>query len=369
MSVFSIFKSAISQWFLEKLRLIYYKLLHINAKIHEYYIRPLILRNNIKHISGLKKINYANDELIVLCVVRNGEMYVKSFIEHYLKLKVKHIVFLFNDSTDNSIAIASQYENVTILETKCPYKKYETVMKRYLVYRFSKNKWNLFSDIDELFDYPFSDLINLSALLNYLNNNKYTAVVLQMLDLFSDISLANLTSGINDSLKERYIYYDISNIQKETYHYGELLNKNINFHWGGIRKTLFGTNNGLTKAALVFVDSKIHTFVYFHHVKNARIADFTGVLLHYPFTSFFYQKVKEAVETKRYLQSADHEYKMYLEKLQRDPDINIKQDTACKFEDVNYLVKTNFLVVSDDYIQWVKDRSNNNSSDKKIKDI
>ncbi len=369
MSTFGIFKSAITQWFLKKLRFIYYQLIQINKYIQEYYIRPIILRNSIKEIYGFQKINYEKNELIVLCVVSNGELYIKSFIEHYFRLGVKHIVFLFNDSTDNSINIASQYENITILKTKCPYKKYETVMKRYLVYRFSKHKWNLFSDIDELFDYPFSDLINLNALLNYLNNHKYTAVVLQMLDLFSDISLASLTSGINDSLKERYIYYDISNLQKETYPFGELSNKNINLHWGGIRKTLFGTNNGLTKAALVFVDSKIHTFVSCHHVKNARVADFTGVLLHYPFTSIFYQKVKEAVETKRYLQSANHEYKMYFEKLQHDPDINIKQDTACQFKNMNYLVETNFLVVSDDYIQWVKNHSNNNSSDKKIKDI
>ncbi|MBD2606885.1 glycosyltransferase family 2 protein [Scytonema hofmannii FACHB-248] len=369
MSAFSIFKSAINQWILEKLRLIYYKLIQIHIYIQEYYIRPIILQNSIKHIYGLKKINYEKNELIVLCVVSNGELYIKSFIEHYFQLGVKHIVFLFNDSTDNSINIASQYENITIIKTQCPYKKYETVMKRYLVYRFSKNKWNLFSDIDELFDYPFSDLINLSDLLNYLNKNKYTAVVLQMLDLFSDISLASLTSKINDSLKERYIYYDIYNIEKETYPFGELLNKNINLHWGGIRKTLFDTNNGLTKAALVFVDSKIRTFVYCHHVKNARIADFTGVLLHYPFTSIFYQKVKEAVETKRYLQSANHEYKMYLEKLQHDPDINIKQGTACLFKNVNYLLENNFIVVSDDYIQWVKNHTNSNSSEKKIKDI
>ncbi|MHC5828863.1 MAG: hypothetical protein ACYT04_76410 [Nostoc sp.] len=29
----------------------------------------------------------------------------------------------------------------------------EKVMKEYLVKRFSKNRWNLFADIDELFDY------------------------------------------------------------------------------------------------------------------------------------------------------------------------------------------------------------------------
>jgi len=358
MSVFSIFKSNISQRFIEIKNAANRFFVKINLHINEYYIRPIILRNSIKHISGLKKINYLNNELIVLCVVRNGEIYIKSFIEHYFVLGVKHIVFLFNDSTDNSIAIASQYENVTILETKCPYKKYETVMKRYLVYRFSKNRWNIFADIDELFDYPFSNLIELKGLLNYLNSKKYTAVVTQMLDLFADMSLAHVTSKINDSIKDSYIYYDISNIEKEIYPFGELSNKNINMHWGGIRKILFGTNNGLTKAALIFVDKKIRTFVRFHHVKNAKIADITCVLFHYPFTSIFYEKVMEAVETQRYLQSAHDEYKMYWEKLQKEPGISIKQNTACKLTNINSLLESDFLVISEDYNKWVKENNN-----------
>ena len=105
-----------------------------------------------QHIYGPQQVYYALDELIVLCLVRNGEYYIKSFIEHYLTLGAKHIVFLDNGSTDDTIAIAQCYPNVTVLQATCPYGKYENVMKEYLVKRFSKNRWNLFADIDELFD-------------------------------------------------------------------------------------------------------------------------------------------------------------------------------------------------------------------------
>ena len=47
---------------------------------------------------------------------------------------------------------------------------------------------------------------------------------------------------------------------------------------GGIRRSVFGTENGLTKAPLVFVDDQIETFVEWHHVRHGRIADVTGVL-------------------------------------------------------------------------------------------
>ncbi len=347
-------------WFWRKIRAVISLCRH-PSRVVEHYIRPLILKTSIRHIYGLKKIDYGIDELIVLCVVRNGELYIKSFIEHYLSLGVKHIVFLDNNSRDSTIAIARNYDQVTILQTKCLYRKYETLMKFYLVKRFSKNKWSIFSDIDELFDYPYSNAISISSLLSYLNNNYYTAVVTQMLDLFSDQSLASLKSQKEDSIKDIYTYYDISNIHKERYPYGTASNEDINWHWGGVRKTLFGSNNYLTKAALVFFDQKISLFANCHQVHNANIADFTCVLLHYPFLSSFYDKVKDAVKTNRYAMSASHEYEMYWKRLEEDPDLNIKQETACKLENVNSLIEKDFLVVSEDYMQWAKKDSKNES--------
>jgi len=143
-------------------------------KLKEVHIRPFILRCSIMHVHGARDIPYTLEELIVLCVVRNGELHVKSFIEHYLALGVKHIVLLDSGSTDDTIVIAKRYSRVTILSTKCPYRVFETHMKRYLVRRFSPLRWSLFADIDELFDYPFSDVLSLKMLLAYLNAHSYT---------------------------------------------------------------------------------------------------------------------------------------------------------------------------------------------------
>jgi hypothetical protein len=199
-------------------------------------------------------------------------------------------------------------------------------MKRYLVKKFSQNRWNLFADADELFDYPFSDVLSLNSLLSYLNRNSYTAVVAQMLDLFSDEKIS-------------------------------LSNQEIKHYFGGIRQSLFGTHNGLTKAPLIFVDDQISTFVHCHHVRNASIADFTCVLLHYPFTSYFYEKVEDAVKTGRFEQSANHEYAMYWQRLKQEPDLHIRQETACKLKDLSCLIENKFLVVSENFLQWVKKHS------------
>lgn len=321
----------------------------------EQSIRSLVLKCNVKHLYGTEIIDYQKNELVVTCLVRNGEIYINSFIQHYISLGVKHIVFLDNGSTDRTVEIAKSYNNATILQTMCPYGKYETLMKKYLVNRFSKNRWNLFVDIDELFDYPFSDFLSLSSFLDYLNQNSYTAVVSQMLDMFSDRKISELNDRLDDNIKSTYNYYDISEIRFSKYRWSKLENEKIKMHFGGIRKTLFNTDNGLSKAALVFVDRKIGLFIDFHHVRNANLADITGVILHYPFTSQFYDKVVEAVETDRYAMSASHEYKKYLDVIQSNEASTIKQVTSCKLNNISELIDNEFLVVSEKYLQWIHD--------------
>ena len=76
-----------------------------------------------------------------------GGLHVKSFLEHHLALGVAHVVLLDNGSTDATIDLARQYDRVTILRTTCPYRTYETILKRYLVNRFSRDRWSPFADM------------------------------------------------------------------------------------------------------------------------------------------------------------------------------------------------------------------------------
>jgi hypothetical protein len=222
------------------------------------------------------------------------------------------------------------------------------------VHRFSQHRWNLFADIDERFDYPYSDVIGVSGLLTYLNAHSYTAVVAQMLDLFGDGPLDDRErSAPEDSLAEKYPYYDISAVEKHDYTFGRPANTAIKMHTGGVRKAVFGTENGLTKAALILASAEVVPFVGWHHTEHASIADFSCVLLHYPFLSTFYAKVEEAVRTDRYRVSASREYKRYWSRLKDTPHLSLKQETAKRFEGVNSLLDSGFLVVSEEYMRWV----------------
>ena len=159
------------------------------TELVEFNLRGFILPWKISHIHGLPQVNYAADELLVACVVRNGESYVHAFMGHYSKLGVKHFVFLDNGSTDATVERLRIYHNVTVLQTSAEYRYYENTMKRYLLQRFARGRWCLCADIDELFDYPSSKTVSLALLLRYLSAHNYNAVVTQMLDMIPDAPL------------------------------------------------------------------------------------------------------------------------------------------------------------------------------------
>src|SRR5215207_1339194 len=325
-------------------------------------MREQIPPNSVEHLYGPEEVPYEEDELVLLCLMRNGRPYIKSFVEHYTSLGVKHLFFLDNGSTDGTIEALKQYENVSVLHTGLPFKRYQVSMRQYLIERFGKKgRWCLYADIDELFDYPYSDVVGLHSLLRYLNEKSYTAVVAQMLDMFPEEPLSGRASNpLDEPLKQRHRFYDISNIRRENIKALPRLRNNslesddIEFFSGGVRSTLFRSTSLLTKFPLVFSDGRIKPFDGSSHwVDNARIADFTCVLLHYKFLDgYFHQQAAKAVREGQYYNSSAL-YKKYLQVLEGNPDLQVKRESAGELRGVNDLVEDGFLVVSEDYMMLV----------------
>jgi hypothetical protein len=331
-----------------------------------------VVRLSVEHVHGPKEVAYEADELVVVCLVRDGRPYVKSYVEHYTSMGVKHIFFLDNNSTDGTVRALKGYDNVTVLQTGLPYKNpkgglggTEALFKQYLVDRFGKkDRWCLCADIDELFDYPYSDVVSLSSFLGYLNSNSYTAVAVQMLDMFPEEPLSGRAGSLPDEpLKEHHRFYDISNIERKSFKElrrrfpsNVLESDEIEAFRGGIRETLFGINSDLTKFSLVFSDGRIKPIDdSAHWVSNARIADLTCVLFHYKFLNgHFHKQAARAVREEQY-HNASHVYKKYLQVLEGNPDLHIKQESSREIESVNDLVQNGFLVVSEDYMELVYD--------------
>lgn len=330
-----------------------------------------LLRRSVEHLHGPADVPYGENELVVVCIVRDGRPYVRSFVDHYLSLGVKHIAFLDNASTDGTVEALRGYDDVTVLRTSLPYKAEgestgnswtrEVLFKQYLISRFGKrDRWCLCVDIDELFDYPYSDIVDLSSLLGYLNGKPYTAVAAQMLDMFPEESLSGWTGRLDEPLKELHRFYDVSSISRRplsgrSNRRGNMLeNEEIGSFSGGIRNTIFGTAPYLTKFPLVRPDGRVKPMDgSSHRISNAVIADFTGVLFHYKFVDeHFHGQVAQAVREEHRLRNSEI-YKKYLEVLDSNPNLQIKLETAREIRGVNDLLENRFLTVSEDYVGWV----------------
>jgi Glycosyl transferase family 2 len=323
-------------------------------RIVEFGVQPWLLRGRVKHLYGPADVTYGSEEVLLITVVRNGALYVKSFMEHYLGLGVAHCVFLDNGSTDGTVDMLREYPRVTMLQTDAPYGRFENTMKRYLAERFSNGRWNLCADIDELFDYPLSDRVPLAGFLRYLNTRGFSAAVAQMLDMFAPVPLADLRSTVDDRLKEKYTHYDISAIDAPPYEWSQASSPDVRMHWGGIRRAIFGTGNGLTKAALVLMNGRVRPFVNWHHVTGAVVADVSCVLFHYPFLGTFAEKVQEAARTRRYGATTSDEYAAYAEALARNPRLSLMLPSARRFTRLESLIADTFLVVSEEYRRYVR---------------
>lgn len=323
-------------------------------------VRNWILEHNVEHLHGPETIDHGPDEVVVLVIVRNGRPYIETFIEHYFRLGAKHIVFLDNGSTDGTVATLRGYEKVTVLRSELPYKYYNIPIKRYLVERFGRGRWTLSVDMDELFDYPYSDVVSLKTLLRYLNENSYTAVVCHMLDMFSDRPLSKDEAYLEDvSLKDSHRLYDLSDVRTHNYHnnLGEignvLANEEIRVLQGGPLSRLFGINPWLTKHPLVFLDDRLKPMdLSDHWAGNARVADFTGILLHYKILNNLYEVVRLEMEERRYFKPG--KYDKLSEVLEKSPSLSVESATSRKLGSVNELVGTRLVSVSEQYMRFVE---------------
>jgi hypothetical protein len=313
---------------------------------------------DMKHLHGPEEISLREDELVVVCLVRDGRPWLESFMEHYASLGARHIVFLDNGSKDDTVAVAAGYDNVTILRSTLPFNRYELLFRQYLIQRFSQGRWSLCVDIDELFDYPYSDIIGLRSLLGYLNGKSYTAVTAQMLDMFPKGPLAGQVSGPEESFRERHNRYDLSGLKRKdiTRHSGRnnvFDSTDIECLAGGIRERVFDVMPRLTKFPLVFWDGEIRPVEGSpHHIDNARIADFSCVLLHYKYVGRFHEMAAQAVREENHWNDSA-QYKQYLKVLDENPGLTLTQDTSNEIGGVDDLLEERFLVVSGDYVDWV----------------
>ena len=295
-----------------------------------------------------------SDEVVVLSVMRNGMPWLHTFLTHHRELGARHFVVLDNGSTDGTREHLMAQPDVTLLSSDAPYRHYENTFKRYLCNRFAADRWCLFADVDELLAYPGMDRRSLSDLTRFTHVSGFTGVVTQMLDLFPNRPLAQAPDGTGRDLRELHRLYETRDVERVPFPLQgrNLVPDNARMHFGGVRRRVFGTRNGLTKVSLFFNGEGLLPFDRWHFTRNARLADFSVALLHYPFNRQFRDKVAEAAASDRYGWLTSDEYRAYAAIMRDNPALAMKSGATRVYECAEQLVDEDFLQASPSFEGW-----------------
>ncbi len=307
----------------------------------------------VQHIAGPRDIATDGKSTVVTALMRDAETHVEHFIEHHLAMGAAGIVLMDNGSADASIIKARRYADVIVLRCDLPFRTCKQWMRRYLFNRYGRRGWHMALDIDERFDFPSSRTLGLPGLVRYLNSHGFTGVIAHMLDMFPDGAIASwATAGAsaNDA-----VWYDISEIRKKPYPDlpgCTISNTKIRWHSHGVRSEVLNGVPALTKVPLLKrAGGARPSFMNVHNCYNARLADVTGVLLHYKFDATFVEQCRLAVDRGNYWDGSA-EYRAYLEALEDDWELALRTSTSEQLESVEQLVSAGFLTTSDTYDKY-----------------
>lgn len=315
-------------------------------------------RGALEHVYGPDGVPCGDEEAVVLCLVRNGELWIPTFIRHHRELGARHLFFLDNESTDSTVERIRSFPGVTVWRTGLPFGHFEIALRRWMARRFGRGKWCLICDVDELFDYPGSERLPLPLFLRYLNRRGFQVVTAQMLDMFSRKSFAELESHPDDDLRAKYPFYDLSGLRYRRDIYW--IDDEVPHHadqfctFGGVRERIFGSTGLLqTKHPLVRVEEGVEVLPYDGHFSTGRVADVMGVLRHYKFLSNLPAYAREAVRLKQHSRGSIH-YRAFLDVLEDGGDVGLYSETAERLDRVSELVERGYLTASEEYERWVE---------------
>lgn len=333
----------------------------LGGALHQLRVRGKHARSRLqmRHVHGPRRISMHETDVMIVCLVKDGEEFMTRFVEHHLGLGVKHIVFIDNGSTDETIPIAKRYPQVSVFSSLLPVRDYECILRSQIVESVGRGHWCLVIDIDEFFDYPHSSTVSLRELVGYLERHRFNAVVGQMLDMFPERLPHSVGEEAGDFVS-RHRFYDIASVRKYDYHdpegieFAYFLSQNrapdaVKVHFGGIRAALFGTNNCITKHPLIRVRDGLVPVTHPHCSSRAVCADFTVLLKHYKFAGGFAESVRRQVQSGVW---AHGENEAYLKVLDERGQIDFKQPTSEEYRDVETLVRNGFLVTSTRFDEW-----------------
>ena len=251
---------------------------------------------SVQHLHGPPTLDSDRDDVILIALVRNGSYYLGEFFKHYRAMGIEHFVFFDNGSTDDTVARIMAQPGTVIDQSPLPLAGFEDLIRAYSANAYGTDRWCLYADMDEVFDFEGRSTHGIKALVSYMQARGHTALMAQMLEMFPKAALQSAAEMPFEEVLETFVYFDISSVQTHDYHsnlidFSALLatntttNPEIKFCFGGVRGKVFGEACCLTKHPLIFNGPHVTPGPHPHLSMGVTCSDFTAVIKHYKFTN------------------------------------------------------------------------------------
>lgn len=305
-----------------------------------------------RRLHGPAHIHLAEDQVMVVALMRDAGWFLDLFLDHHFEIGVTHVLIIDNGSIDNTLSIARSYgERVTVLQNNMQVKLHESALRSELAKRVAKSGWFLFVDSDELVELPAP----IDKLINYCNNNGYTAVLGQMLDRFSELPYSEIKCLDYRSAVENMRFYSLNNV--ESIDYNDKVS--VPFHWflrdnscdeparrlkkGGVRKEIFSEEPFLSKHSLVRNISGVTPMSHPHCASGVRVADVSLLLNHFKLAGDWVARDRKTVQSATWEHGEDARR---LAQVIKDDDFHISVAQKNIWRGLDALQEEGYLYVS-----------------------
>lgn len=290
----------------------YFRLIYVAREIRDLHIRPIKMLDR----TGV----------YLICIVRNGSPFIREFIQYYKSIGVDHIFLLDNRSNDNTVEIAAEHEDVSVVSSNLSFGRYEFLWRHYLSIRFARHGWIISADIDEFIEIHKEFHYNVNNMVMYMDSQGFTAATGYMIDLFPSRPLDPKQDTYG--WLEDHTYFDMTDVTLYDYEIVYPLNKiktdKLKVITGGIRRKHFQIEPLLVKHPVYRLGRGLLHYGA-HHIAKATIADFTLPIRHYKFGGHFVSMSEEAARD-LHLYNDACEPKAYASTMMKNNCVNLYED-------------------------------------------
>ena len=293
-------------------------------------------------------------EVRAFLLVRNERLRLPWLLSHYRALGVDRFLVLDNGSDDGTREwLLAQGPDTHLFHTAASFAESGAGMRwtNQLLDRHGSGAWCLTVDADEALVYPSCETAGLKSLTAYLDRCGVEAMAAPMLDLYAAETLERVAYTAGTSLIEAFPWFDAT---------GYVRRDSNDFPFfrlhGGCRARVFHEHAAagpvLQKVPLIRWRPEIKYTSSKHTAFPCRLADVSGVLLHFKYLPEFAAQVRAEVARGQHFMGAK-EYRAYQRRLDEGGELTLMGPPSCRYRDSAQLVALGLMQAPPAYMAHV----------------